>query len=112
MSVLTAQILLSALFLTVSGLASLFPLGILEQQPKLTGTAIPLSRPAPDFTLTDQHGLSFHMADTRGKVVVSTFIYTHCSDVCPLIAMKLKSAHDQLGNGTAKTVFVAVISDN
>ena len=42
------------------------------------------------------------MAATRGKVVVMTFIYTHCTDLCPFVTMKLKSARDQLGKDADK----------
>jgi protein SCO1 len=78
---------------------------------KLVGTVIPHPSPAPDFTLTDQHGLPFHMADTRGRVVVVAFIYTHCTDLCPFITLKVKSARDQLGRDADKAVFVAVTTD-
>ena len=38
----------------------------------------------PDFTLTDQDGKSFHFASARGKLVLVTFVFTTCPDVCPL----------------------------
>ena len=69
------------------------------------------SSPAADFTLTDQHGIPFHMADTRGKVVLMTFIYTHCTDVCPYISLKVKKAYDLLGADAGKVVIVAVTTD-
>jgi len=57
----------------IAGLAVLispaaFSLGIFERPAKLSGTVIQHPSPAQDFTLTDQNGLPFHMADTRGKV--------------------------------------------
>jgi cytochrome oxidase Cu insertion factor (SCO1/SenC/PrrC family) len=88
-----------------------FSLGIFEHRVALVGTVIPRPAAAPDFTLTDQHGLPFHMAETRGRVVVMTFIYTHCTDLCPFVTMKLKSARDQLGRDADKAVFVAVTTD-
>jgi len=39
----------------------------------------------PDFTLTDQNGKPFHFASARGKLVLVTFIFTTCPDVCPLL---------------------------
>jgi cytochrome oxidase Cu insertion factor (SCO1/SenC/PrrC family) len=88
-----------------------FSLGIFEKPVTLVGTVIPHPAAAPDFTLADQRGLPFHMAETRGKVVVMTFIYTHCTDLCPFVTMKLKSARDQLGRDADKAVFVAVTTD-
>jgi cytochrome oxidase Cu insertion factor (SCO1/SenC/PrrC family) len=61
--------------------------------------------------LMDQHGKPFQMASTKGKVVVMTFIYTHCTDLCPFLALKLKNAHDLLGEDADKAVFVAVSTD-
>jgi len=66
---------------------------------------------ASDFTLTDQHGQPFHMAATRGKVVIMTYIYTHCTDFCPFVALKLKEAGKLLGADAGKFVLVAVTTD-
>ncbi len=38
-----------------------------------------------DFTLTDQNGKPFRFASARGKLVLVTFIFTACPDVCPLL---------------------------
>jgi cytochrome oxidase Cu insertion factor (SCO1/SenC/PrrC family) len=66
---------------------------------------------AADFTLTDQHNQPFHLADARGKVVVMTFIYTHCTDICPFISVKVKDAYKLLGSDALNVVFVAVTTD-
>lgn len=39
--------------------------------------------PAPEFTLTDQNGQSVSLSDFRGKVVVFSFGFTHCPNICP-----------------------------
>jgi protein SCO1/2 len=44
--------------------------------------------PVPDFTLLDQDKRPFHSGSLRGKVVLVTFIYTTCPDVCPLLTAK------------------------
>jgi protein SCO1/2 len=44
--------------------------------------------PVPDFALIDQEGRRFRFADTRGKLVVATFVFTTCPDVCPLLTAK------------------------
>lgn len=36
-----------------------------------------------DFSLTDQHGRAFQLAEHRDKVVLLFFGYTHCPDICP-----------------------------
>ncbi len=63
---------------------------------------------APDFRLTDQNGHPIALSDLRGHVVVLTFLYTQCVDVCPLIASKLNLAYQQLGAAAKQVSFVAV----
>ena len=41
---------------------------------------------APSFTLTNQAGQRFKFNANSGKVVLVTFIYTTCPDVCPLFS--------------------------
>ncbi len=47
----------------------------------------------------------------RGQVVVLTFLYTNCPDVCPLTAEKLRAARDALGDQATGVAFVAVSVD-
>jgi len=44
--------------------------------------------PVPDFELTDQDGQLFRFGAARGKVILVTFIFTACPDVCPLLTAK------------------------
>ncbi len=39
--------------------------------------------PAPDFTLTDHNGEPVRLSQFRGKVVVFSFGFTHCPNICP-----------------------------
>ena len=39
----------------------------------------------PDFSLKDQDGNIFRFANIRGQVILITFIFTTCPDVCPLL---------------------------
>jgi len=77
----------------------------------LVGNLLRRPLPAADFTLTDQHSEPSHMAAMRGKVVLLSFIYTHCTDLCPFIALKVKDAYALLGNDASNVVFVAVTTD-
>jgi protein SCO1/2 len=67
--------------------------------------------PAPDFSLKDANGKTVALSDLRGRVVVLTFLYTHCPDVCPLIAEHMRAAAEQLGNMADQVAFVAVSID-
>jgi cytochrome oxidase Cu insertion factor (SCO1/SenC/PrrC family) len=86
----------------------------LHASPALTplwGTVYSARLPAADFTLTDQQGQPFHLADTRGKVVLLSFLYTHCTDYCPFLALKLRETVQTLGGQAAGLVVVPVTTD-
>jgi len=61
-------------------------------QPEFRGTVVEPTAAAPAFTLTDQAGHAVAMTAQRGHYVVVTFLYTHCPDVCPVIAGMLNQA--------------------
>jgi cytochrome oxidase Cu insertion factor (SCO1/SenC/PrrC family) len=52
--------------------------------------------PAPAFTLVDQQGRPFGSADFAGRAVVLSFIYTHCTDTCPLLTATMAEVQDRL----------------
>ena len=52
--------------------------------------------PAPAFALTDQDGLSLSSDQLRGKVVIADFIYTNCTDICPLLSGRMKQTQETL----------------
>jgi protein SCO1 len=68
-------------------------------------------QPTPDFTLTDQSGTKVSMADQRGKLVLVTFLYTNCPDVCPLITQNLNQALQMLGSKRDDVRVLAVSVD-
>ena len=68
-------------------------------------------KPAPPLRLVDSTGKPFDMASTRGKVVLVTFLYVHCPDVCPLIAGNLHTALTKLGPRAKDVKLVAVSTD-
>jgi cytochrome oxidase Cu insertion factor (SCO1/SenC/PrrC family) len=67
--------------------------------------------PVADFTLTDQKGQPFSLSSTKGKIVIMAFLYTHCGDVCPYLALKMKIALEQLGEDAKKVELVAIDTD-
>ena len=72
-----------------------------------------LTHPAapPDFVLRDQNGQLVRLSGLRGKVVLLTFLYTHCPDVCPLTASNLNTALARLGPARANVRVLAVSVD-
>jgi len=49
------------------------------------------------FTLADPEGKARSLADFRGKVVLLSFGYTHCPDVCPTTLAKFAEARRLMG---------------
>src|SRR5438552_19150932 len=73
-----------------------------------------MSKPAPDFALTDQDGRSIRLSQFHGKLVLLTVFYTKCTDVCPLTIAALSRVQRELIRrhwwGTA-IVFASLTAD-
>jgi protein SCO1/2 len=46
--------------------------------------------PIPDFSLTDQMDRTVTLADLKGKVWVTDFIFTNCGGTCPMMTDKMR----------------------
>lgn len=57
---------------------------------------LPILFPAPEWSLTDQNGRPFTSAHLAGKVVLADFIFTSCTDICPLLTATMSQVRDQL----------------
>ncbi len=60
------------------------------------GSDLPVLGAAPPFTLTDQTGQPFGSADVKGRVVIADFIYTRCTDACPLLSATMRDLQERL----------------
>jgi protein SCO1/2 len=97
--ILASGIILGALFF------------VLPSTPAFRLTPLDPPRESLDFTLHNQLGKRVSLRDFRGKVVVLTFLYSYCPDICPLITQKLHETHRLLGGSTDRVVFLAVTVD-
>jgi len=72
-----------------------------------------LSGPASstDFALRDQHGHLTRLSAQRGRLVLITFLYTHCTDICPLIANQLNQALREMYHQRSSVTVLAVSVD-
>jgi protein SCO1/2 len=52
--------------------------------------------PSPAFALSDQLGRSVELEDYRGQVVVASFIYTSCRDICPALSLRMRALQERL----------------
>lgn len=92
-------------------LVLLFVLGACTRPDTFTGTVVDPTRPAPDFSLVDQNGELTTFSEHRGKLALLTFLYTNCTDICPIVATYLKDALELLGpDGRAVSVFIVSVN--
>jgi protein SCO1 len=92
----------AAAVLLAAGCGSATPKAAVQGPPPspYRGITVADPAPAPDFALRDQAGRLVRMSDRQGRFTLVTFLYTHCPDVCPLIAEHLNTALAQVGDGT------------
>ena len=76
------------------------------------GAELSPASPAPPLsTLHNDQGQPINLASYRGKVVLLTFLYTHCPDICPLIASSLHTTVSELGARARDVQLIAVSVD-
>jgi protein SCO1/2 len=63
-----------------------------------------------DFQLSDQDSRPFKFTSTRGKLILVTFIFTTCPDVCPLLTAKLAAIQRTLEENKFRNYFLLSIT--
>ena len=66
---------------------------------------------APEYVLLNQEGNRFDSTTLRGKVVVLNFIFTTCTDVCPLFTANLAELQRTLKNEQSNVFLVSITTD-
>ncbi|MDP3940650.1 MAG: SCO family protein [Deltaproteobacteria bacterium] len=64
----------------------------------------------PDFRLTERSGSTVTLADLRGKVWLANFIYTECTETCPLQSLQVQRLQKEFA-GSADLRFVSITVD-
>jgi protein SCO1/2 len=77
----------------------------------LRGATLPGDTPAADFALRNERGALVRLSAQRGRLVLLAFLYTHCTDVCPLVAQRLDRAVRSLGSRASAVRILAVSVD-
>ena len=75
------------------------------------GDRVPAGTEAADVALHDQDGRLVRLSAQRGRLVVVEFLYTQCTDVCPLIAERTNAAVRALGHHRSDVRVLAVSVD-
>ncbi|MBI4307547.1 MAG: SCO family protein [Chloroflexi bacterium] len=66
---------------------------------------------APPFQLTDQTGQVVSLDTFAGRPLVVTFLYTRCTDVCPLVLSRLQQAMRGSGADVTRPEVVVITVD-
>ncbi len=82
-----------------------------SKKPVFIGQVITPTQAAPAFTLHDDAGRVVSSAADSGHYVIVTFLYTHCPDVCPIIAGNLNQTLKTAAARSAGLRVVAISVD-
>lgn len=69
-----------------------------------------IGRDAPDYSLTDQDGKRMSLSSLKGDVVLMTFGFTHCPNICPTTLANLAAICRGLPAGDKDRVKVLFIT--
>jgi protein SCO1/2 len=78
--------------------------------PSFFGQPINPAKVAYDFQLTNQDGVQVRLSQWKGKVVIFSFGFTHCPNVCPTTLMNLADVFRALPAPDRDRVRIAFIS--
>ena len=67
---------------------------------------------APDFSLIDQDGNPVNLTLYENKIVVVSFLYTNCPDICPALTYQLRKLSEELEEDYGESVeFITITVD-
>ena len=74
---------------------------------------LPVKAQFPEITLINQDGKDFTFSQVEGKVVVVSYIYTNCPDICHIISAKINAFKNKLKENDVqdKVYFVSITLD-
>src|SRR5512135_952957 len=101
-----AVLLLGGILLPAAGFAHI---PIPPKQPSEIGRRL-VNTPVSDFELTDQDGKPFRFTAARGKLILVTFVFTTCPDVCPLLTAKFAAIQRALDEKQVKDYLLLTIT--
>jgi protein SCO1/2 len=96
----------------ISGLVILgFLLVVFKQPYVFKGSEILPPLPIQNFILTDQFSKTFYYNEYQGEVLLISFGYTNCPDVCPLTLAKFQQVKQKLGSRADEVRFIFITVD-
>lgn len=77
----------------------------------LYGTVMDPAQNAPDFVLHDHLNRPVSLKNYDAEVVVLTFLYTYCPELCPAVTSHLRDVQQMLGEDSQRINFIAISVD-
>lgn len=74
------------------------------------GDIIVPPKPAPDFELTDYSGTRVGLKGLSGQLVLLSFAYTSCPDVCPLLSQRFVEVQKEFGAAIGRDIALVFIT--
>jgi protein SCO1 len=94
--------------LVIGALGGVLAAVVTNRPPEAAASFTPPLEAPPDFRLRDHDGRWQRPSDYRGKVVVITFLYSTCPDLCPQQAAEIRDAVGELGGKGVQVLGVSV----
>jgi protein SCO1/2 len=66
----------------------------IRMKSQIEATPLPIYGKVPDFNLTERSGQKIGLQNLKGKIWIADFMFTSCSDVCPMMTSKMKQLQD------------------
>lgn len=71
---------------------------------------LPVKSKIPEVSLKDFNENDFIFSDLKGKVIVLSYIYTNCPDICHITSSKLNSFKNSLNDNMKDKIYFVSIS--
>jgi len=78
---------------------------------EFAGQVVDPPLPPMDFTLRASNGSDFRLSQQRGKIVLLSFGYTFCPDVCPTTLVELSQVRTRLREAAKRVQVVFITLD-
>jgi len=97
------------LVLAVLGVIAItLPLGVITSMRGVLSSRLPELWPVPEFSLKDQRSVTQSRDLLRGKPFIADFIFTQCTNVCPMITSRMVEVQRRLADVDVRFVSFSV----